>query len=130
MSSLQELSYNQSFTGSLPLAVILQNIQSCIPVAHVNQPAHRDIDICGFGGKRNVWPRIDKLPGNRRDPVSDFPRGERILDIKHPDPGIVVRRKNGLLAAETAGTILMKVVGPERAKRAKISIFRRRECRD
>ena len=60
------------------LSLVLQHVESGVPVADVDQPVLRDEDVGGLRGERDVRPRIDQLLRRRRNPRRDFLRRELI----------------------------------------------------
>src|SRR6266702_4725774 len=96
-------------------SLILQHVHAGVPVGDEHQPVGPDISVTGLGCERDVRAGVDELFRWRRHPVRDLLRREGVLDVEHPDAGIVVSRENRLLALERARAVLVQIMRAEGA---------------
>src|SRR3954452_5966353 len=90
-------------------ALVLQDRQPGIDVRDIHQPIRRDIDVVRLDHARPVRARIDHLLRRWRHEMADLAGLERIADIEHPPPGVLVGREDQLLGLQGAGAVLMKI---------------------
>src|SRR4051812_5720627 len=74
------------------LALILEHMETGVPVGREDQPALSHVAIARQRIARHPRPRVDHLLGARRYPRRDFLRLILIADVEHAHARVVVRR--------------------------------------